>query len=236
MSMGEAVLYCRVSTERQASEGESLEAQRGQLLARAASMGLDVVPDGDADVFVDAGVSGKSLANRPAFARALGEASKPGRVLMVYSLSRMSRSLGDMLSVLGEIREAGGALVSLTEPIDTTTPMGEAFFQMVGVFNELQRKIIAQQTKDAMVFAQANGKRVSYHPPYGWSVDPDDSGRIIQDFGEQANIRRIAELRNEGLSTIAIADQMQEDKRLYRGKPKWHHENIRRILKRAGVD
>src|SRR5690606_26004464 len=85
------VAYVRVSTDKQASDGNSLDAQRAKLEAYAAAFGLEVVA-----LEVDAGVSAKSL-DRPALQRALamldaGEADG----LLVTKLDRLTRSVRDL--------------------------------------------------------------------------------------------------------------------------------------------
>lgn len=75
--------YVRVSTERQASEGVSMEAQEARIRAWAATQGLEV-----AAVHVDAGLSGGRADNRPGLQAALSDVCKRRGVLVVYSLSR----------------------------------------------------------------------------------------------------------------------------------------------------
>ena len=116
-----AVGYVRVSTERQASEGVSLEAQRARIEAWATANGLTLAVE---DVHVDAGLSGGRADNRPALQAALAEACKRRAPLVVYSLSRVARSTKDALAIAERLDKAGADLVSLSESIDTTTAAG----------------------------------------------------------------------------------------------------------------
>ena len=91
--MKQAVGYIRVSTERQADEGVSLEAQKGKIAAWCAANGYELVT-----VYVDAGISGKRKDTRPELQNAL-KAIKKDTALVVYSLSRLARSTKDAISI-----------------------------------------------------------------------------------------------------------------------------------------
>jgi site-specific DNA recombinase len=101
--MSVAIVYTRVSTSDQATEGVSLAAQRDRAEKWAAANGYDVYTR----IFCDAGVSGKRTINRPELHRALDEACRgKGRVLIVYSLSRLARSTCDAINIAGTPRQS----------------------------------------------------------------------------------------------------------------------------------
>ncbi len=81
--------YTRVSLQRQV-ENVSLESQKAKVTAWALANGLEM-----AEVFTDAGISGKRADNRPALQQALEAVSKTKGILVVYSLSRLARSTKD---------------------------------------------------------------------------------------------------------------------------------------------
>ena len=93
MNNKKARIYCRVSTELQVSEGVSLEAQQAK--AKAWCMANDYTV---AEIYIDAGLSGKRADNRPELQRALMDCKK-GEALVVYSLSRLARSTVDTISI-----------------------------------------------------------------------------------------------------------------------------------------
>jgi DNA invertase Pin-like site-specific DNA recombinase len=64
---------------------------------------------------------------------------RPGDIVVVWKLDRLSRSLKDLLHIMEKIGEAGAGFRSLTEHIDTTTPAGRMMMQMVGAFAEFER-------------------------------------------------------------------------------------------------
>lgn len=76
---------------------------------------------------------------------ALIESMRPGDVLVVWKVDRLARTLRGLLDVADALRSRDLALRSLTEPIDTSTPIGEAFFQLLGVFSQLERSMIRER-------------------------------------------------------------------------------------------
>lgn len=192
------VLYRRVSTEEQASSGLGLAAQEKTLTAEAERRGWTVV-----ESLIDEGISGSvAPKKRPALAEAL-ELVTAGHadVLMVAKLDRAARSVADLCQLLDGADRQGWDFVALDLGIDTSTPMGRAMAQMAGVFSELERKMIGQRTKYALTAKKAQGVEL---------------GRPSEQ--NEDNRTRIAELRSEGLSLRAIAEQMNsEGRRTARG-------------------
>ena len=72
---------------------------------------------------------------------------RPGDVVVVWKLDRLSRSLKDLLHLMERIEAAGADFRSLTEAIDTTTPAGRMMMQMVGAFAEFERAMIRERTQ-----------------------------------------------------------------------------------------
>ena len=133
--MKQAIGYVRVSTEQQANEGVSLEAQKAKIAAWCAAHEYELV-----QVFVDAGISGKKMENRPELLKARA-AVKKGMALVAYSLSRLARSTKDLIHISEEVAKKNGDLVSLSEQIDTTTAAGKMMFQMLAVLSEFERNL-----------------------------------------------------------------------------------------------
>lgn len=70
-----------------------------------------------------------------------------GNVLVVWKLDRLTRSLSDLLRILKTLEEAGAGFRSLTEAIDTTSPVGRMLMQVLGSFAEFERAILKERTK-----------------------------------------------------------------------------------------
>jgi DNA invertase Pin-like site-specific DNA recombinase len=83
---------------------------------------------------------------------------RPGDVVVVWKLDRLSRSLKDLLLIMEAIDQAGAGFRSLTESIDTTTPAGRMMMQMVGTFAEFERAMIRERTQAGLAAARAEGR------------------------------------------------------------------------------
>lgn len=115
---------------------------------------------GVTETFSDEGVSGTvSAAERPGFAALLATARR-GDTISVYALSRLGRSMVDVMGTLADLESRGIAVRSLTEPFDTTTPMGRAFAGMLAVFSQLERDLIAERTRAGMLAAKSRGRHI----------------------------------------------------------------------------
>lgn len=91
--------------------------------------------------------------------RALREMS-PGDVLVVWKLDRLARSLLDLLALLERIADAGCAFRSLTEPVDTSTPMGIFMLQVLGAVAQLERSMIRERSIAGQVAAINRGVKI----------------------------------------------------------------------------
>ena len=188
--MKKAIGYIRVSTEQQASEGVSLEAQKAKIQAWCEVNGYEL-----ADVFMDAGISGKSMDKRQGLKQALA-AVKKGDVLVVYSLSRLARSATDALVIADRLRKKNVDLVSLNDQFDTTSAAGRMFFTVLAAMNQMERELAAERTKDALAFKKAAGE--VYSPvPFGFRAV---EGRLEQVEAEAAVVAEILTMRGEGSS------------------------------------
>lgn len=224
--MKTAIGYIRVSTVGQATEGVSLEAQRAKIEAWCAASGFAL-----AAVHVDAGLSGGRADNRPALQAALSDVTKQRGVLIVYSLSRLARSTRDAIEIAERLERADADLVSLSERLDTTSAAGRMIFRMLAVLAEFERDQIAERTKGAMSHLRANGKRISRHVPYGWTLTADGEN-LAANPAEREAIALMRQLRADGLTLAKIAAALTE-----RGIPSklgatWTPATVRRILNR----
>ena len=84
---------------------------------------------------------------------------REGDTLVVWKLSRLARSLTQVLKTATEISERGIALKVLTQNIDTSTPEGRLFFHMTAAFDEFQRELIVENTKAGLEAARKRGRR-----------------------------------------------------------------------------
>lgn len=134
----------RVGYARVSSTGQNLDSQIDALEAA-----------GCVRVFADK-VTG-TKANRPEWNKLL-DFLRPGDVLVVTELSRMSRSLMHLLQLAKEFSDKGIGLVSLREHIDTNTATGKAFFAIMGAISQLELELKAERTAAGREAAKARGK------------------------------------------------------------------------------
>lgn len=152
-----ALLYVRVSTARQATDGVGLDAQETKARAHAERMGWPV-----AEVFRDEGISGKDgVEDRPGLKALIARAqSTPGAVVVVYSVSRLARRQRLLYQLLDDRDGYGLAVSSATEAFDTSTPTGRAMLGMIAVFAQLEADMVSERTKDALAEVRARGKKL----------------------------------------------------------------------------
>ena len=209
--MASAIGYIRVSTEGQAQDGVSLDAQRAKIEAWCSLNDYEL-----AAVHVDAGISGKNC-NRPGLQDALADCRK-GSALVVYSLSRLSRSVRDTMDIGDKLAKVGADLVSLSEKIDTTSASGKMIFRLLAVMNEFERDQISERTKSALQHKKAKGERVG-SVAYGYRLD-NDGVTLIEDEEEQLVIAAVHGYRDAGVSLRTIVTRLDEQGyRSRSGKP-----------------
>lgn len=97
-----------------------------------------------------------SVGARPELQKLLA-ALCPGDVLVVYKMDRVARSLKDLLSILDRIKAAGADIRSLTEPLDTSGPIGTFMVQVLGAVAQLERSIIRERAIAGQVAARMRG-------------------------------------------------------------------------------
>ena len=200
--MKQAIIYLRVSTTGQATDGVSLAAQESKARAWADFNGYEVKA-----VFTDAGISGKSTANREGLQNAL-DSVKKGDALVVYSLSRLARSTRDMIAISENLEKRGVDLVSVSERIDTTSATGKLMFTLIAAFGEFERNLTAERTSAALQHKKANGERVG-SVPYGFKLALDGV-KLLKNKAEQAMIELVKSLKEQGLSLRKIAAKLAE--------------------------
>ena len=216
-----AVIYTRVSTAEQARDGVSLEAQAQRCAALAAARGFEVV-----STYSDRGMSGRSEpSKRPGLQAALNELQAfadagVDAALIVYSLSRTTRSERQLWTLLDPANHKSIKLVAATEGMDTSTPMGRAMLGMIGIWAQLEADLVSERTRDALAQIKASGRKLG--APSTAETVPESVERLIA-------------LRREGLSHRAIADRLNaEGVKTSRGG-KWWCKTVRSTLIAAGV-
>ena len=158
--------YVRVSTDRQAEQGVSLEAQEAKIRAMATVQGAELI-----DVIVDGGESAKSL-NRPGLQRLMGLVNG-GKVqaVIVAKLDRLTRSVKDLCGLLELFEKRKVALISVAEALDTGSAAGRLVITIMGAVSQWEREAIGERTRDALRHKRGNGERVG-NIEFGYRLAP----------------------------------------------------------------
>ena len=196
--MKRAVLYLRVSKHEQTIENQRIELERV-----AAAKGWKVIA-----TFKDEGVSG-------AFGREVraqyDSMLKQGvqakfDVVLAWDVSRLSRSLVDLVTTLDELHACGIDLYLHQQAIDTTTPAGKAMFQMCGVFAEFERGILSERVKAGLNRARQEGKIL------GRPMKLANVKKLLEARQRGSTIRQIAEENNLSVGKVhKVLNEMREN-------------------------
>jgi site-specific DNA recombinase len=222
------IAYTRVSTLGQAEDGESLERQAARIRAYCEAKGLP-----EPEVICDEGLSGFK-SNREGFQKlvALCE-SKQVKTVIVYDLSRLSRSVRDTLEFIEDtINKNGIEFVSLLNDIDTSTPTGKAFLGITAIFNQLYRDEIAYKTKEALSHKRAKKEKTGGTVPFG--LELVGGVKLVPKPEEFETLKLMHSLRKQGLTLREIVTVL-EDKGIptKTGRAGWQPKVVMRILDRT---
>ncbi len=197
-------LYIRVSTDRQAEEGYSIEVQKERLIAFTKTL------DGlvSYELYIDDGFSGGSL-ERPAMQRLIADAEKRTIThVCVYKLDRLSRSQKDTLHLIEDVFLPNNiAFVSIQESFNTATAFGRAVVGILSVFAQLERENIYERTRSGMQ------KRVEagFWPggggvPFGYDYDSEKG--ILVPNSDAELVKQVYDLYLKGFSLQSIANKL----------------------------
>lgn len=221
-----AVAYVRVSTNEQANEGVSLEAQIANVKAYATLKGLDLV-----EIIVEAGVSGsKQLADRTGGEQLLSLIKRRKVVaVLATKLDRLFRNAADCLATTKSWDDAGVSLHLIDlggSSLDTSSAVGRLFLTMLAGTAEMERSLIAERTSSALKHKARKGEKVSSIAPLGFSFDGD---RVVENPVEQDAIRQIKQLHEAGYGAVRIARILNRNAVPARGRC-WYVSSVQTAL------
>lgn len=153
---------------------------------------------------------------------------------MVYSLSRLSRSIKDTCIIGERLAKAGATLVSLTEQIDGTSASGRLMLHLMTVLSQFERELIGERTKTAMAHLRGQNRRISGRVPYGFALSGD--GETLTPVpAEQAAIAEMQGLRAKGRSLREIVAQLEQRGIHTKTGRTWTPATVAGILRRASL-
>ena len=222
-----AIGYIRVSTEEQAREGVSLEAQERSIRAYAEMRGIDLI-----EVIADPGVSAKkALSVRHGGQRLLstlrcGEAEG----VIAWKLDRLFRNCAECLVTVEDWDREGTSLHLIDlggQTVDTRSAMGKFFLTVIAAMAELERNQIRERTSNAMQHKKANGEYTGGRVPYGHRLE---GGELKADIQEQNAIKMARTLHKGGKSLRRIGENLSLHGYLPRNGAKWHASQIKLLV------
>ncbi|GAN11800.1 resolvase, partial [Mucor ambiguus] len=221
-----AAIYLRVSTDRQAEEGFSMEAQHDILMNLLEKKNIDLYR-----VYSDPGISAKTMKKRPGI-QALIADMKAGRfdTVVVHKLDRLSRNQGDLYEFIALINKLDIRLIIAAqgdEEIDTRSPMGKAFLMFSGIWAEIYVDNLREETLKGLTKKMNKGGRHMSRAPLGY--DFDDNRNLVINEQEAKLVREVFAKYLEGKGVVWIAKYMNSFSRGKEGGV-WDQKYVRIIL------
>lgn len=248
----EAVIYCRVSTTKQSTEGVSIDAQTKECEKWCVKNDKKII-----GIFQDLGKSGcakddehienklikniDGISHRSEVIQALLLCcKKPGTTFVCYSISRLSRNLTQALQIYNFLTKHKCHIYCLTEALDSSNKFGKVHLQMLGMFSELEASMIKTRVQSSIDNKKASGQFLG-RIPYGFKLKDNESGNdLIEDPEEKRVIEMMKEWRNQpnkhGKPTTSyeeIADRLNEMGIKTKNGAKWRHNIVSRIINRG---
>src|SRR5258706_2245024 len=202
-------IYTRKSTEEGLDqEFNSLDAQRECAEAYIQSQRHErwvAIPHH----YDDGGFTGANI-ERPALQKLLGDVAA-GKVdsVIVYKVDRLSRSLLDFARIMEVLNKQGVSFVSVTQQLNTNSPMGRLTLNVLLSFAQFEREIISERTRDKKSAARRKGMWMGGYPVLGYDADANTRG-LIANPAEAEQVRDIFELFLQKRSAVATLDEIHQ--------------------------
>lgn len=221
-----AIGYVRVSSDEQAREGLSIEAQTKKIQAYCDFKDLELVT-----IIKDEAVSGfKALEKRPGGRQLLDTiANNQAQNIIAVKLDRLFRNTADAIAKSNDFQSKGIDLHLLDLDIDTSTATGKIFFTIIAGLAQFERDITGERTKAVLDMKRKEGK-VWNHTPYGFNRNGD---YLRTNDKETKAIKEIVKLHNNGFTLREIANELELQGIQPKKSNSWHAKVIADILKRV---
>jgi DNA invertase Pin-like site-specific DNA recombinase len=148
---------------------------------------------------------------RPQLHKALDHL-REGDTLVVWKFDRLSRSLSDLIRIIDRVNKAEANFKSLTESIDTATPVGRAMMHILGTFAEFEREMIRERTKLGLQRAKAKGVKLGGHFILS-KARQDDAIRAVLSGKTQAEVAREQDVSKATICRMMALARAKEEKK-----------------------
>lgn len=218
-------IYARVSTEEQANEGFSIHAQKDKLTKYAEVNDWIIT-----DYYVDDGISGKNLTERPEVTRLI-EDVKSGKInnVLVYKLDRLTRSVKDLIYLIELFDKHNCTFNSQTEKIDTSNAVGRMFVKIIGIFAEFERENLAERVTFGYEQKTKEGNYTNTNGVFGYDYIVG-KGILEVNKLESHYVKKIYEWYLQGDSMIKIANRLRDEDVPTKRGGHWNQSTIQSIL------
>lgn len=215
-------IYTRVSTEDQAKEGFSLDAQLEKLRSYCKARDWEI-----AEEYVDDGYSGRNT-RRPAYKKLLQEIDK-WNTLLVIKMDRIHRNSKNFMLMMEELKKHDKEFVSMTESLDTSTAMGRFVMDIIQRIAQLESEQIGERVYDGMKQkARTDGGVLGFNIPYGYEYE---DGKLSINPEEAKNVKEIYNMYQEGMSMKKIAEELNTRDIPTKFNKTWGAQTVSLILK-----
>jgi len=215
-------IYTRVSTEDQAKEGFSLDAQLDKL--RSYCKARDWIVGGE---YIDDGYSGRNV-KRPAYSKMMDEMDN-WNVLLVIKMDRIHRNSKNFMMMMEYLKKHNKEFVSMTESLDTSTAMGRFVMDIIQRIAQLESEQIGERVYFGMEQkARVNGGVLGFNIPYGYDYT---DGKLTINSNEAENVKNIFEMYLKGMSMKIIAEELNSKDIPTKLNKTWGAQTVSLILK-----
>ena len=222
-----AALYARVSTEEQAIEGHSIDAQKDLLSNYCVAQDYGIFK-----IYVDDGFSGRSD-KRPAYREMMAEMDE-WDVMVVLKMDRIHRNSRNFMNMMDEPGRHGKQFISATENLDTTNAMGKFVMSMIQSIAQLESEQIGERTyvgmrekAETMRNTPQGSRTLGFNPPYGYLLD----GGLMTAVPEELRVvREVFDEYLAGNSLAKIAESLNRSGLRTRRGNRWTVYNLSTIL------
>ena len=217
-----AAIYTRVSTEDQAKEGFSLDAQLEKLKSYCNARDWEIAGE-----YIDDGYSGRYV-KRPAYNRMMDEINKWDAILVI-KMDRIHRNSKNFMMMMEYLKKEEKEFVSMSESLDTSTAMGRFVMDIIQRIAQLESEQIGERVYVGMEQkAKTNGGVLGFNIPYGYDYS---NGKLTINNNESENVKNIFQNYLNGISMKKIAEELNLKSIPTKLNKVWGIQTISLILK-----
>lgn len=220
-SVQKVAVYTRVSTEDQAKEGFSLDAQIERLRSYCEARGWEIFRE-----YVDEGYSGRKV-NRPAYQQMIEEIEN-WDALLVLKMDRIHRNSRNFMEMMDTLRKHDKEFVSMTESLDTSTAMGRFVMDIIQRIAQLESEQIGERVYMGMQQKASMGGILGFNAPFGYRFE-NEKLEIVEK--EARIVRQIFNQYRDGHTLREIVRFLNSNGIRTKKNNRWSIWAVRRILK-----